>query len=308
MVYGTLDRPTHQHTHTPTPQAAYTFAAQRAALLQGGVHIPHSQLLAAAAAQAEAAARAMLLEGRALPAPVVDAILQGRLSRRLGLMLSPPAAATTPAVASPALQPAPAAQDKSALLKQMLFGAGGGGGGGGLGLGLGMGHQQPQPRPQRQQQQQQQSKIEDREVARVLQGMAQEEAATAARRRRWKAPLLFERLRGSYEQETGDSRPGAGALTRRLRALLYGLAGVEGVVGEEALLADDTCVLYVFVVWCQGCVRGRSMLKCQWTDHPNKTGRWWRWRRCRCCSGRPSWTGAGGRVRLGLMNGWPFLP
>jgi hypothetical protein len=287
------DPPSSHPTNTPTPQAAYTFTAQRAALLQGGVHIPHSQLLAAAAAQAEAAARAMLLTARGLPAPVVDAILQGRLSRRLGLMLSPPAAATTPAPAAPAPQPAPAAQDKSALLKQMLFGAGGGGGSaGGLGLGLGLGNQQPP-------QQQQQSKNEDREVARVLQGMAQEEAAAAARRRRWKAPLLFEWLRGSYELETGDSRPGAGALTRRLRALLYGLAGVEGVVREEALLADDTCVLYVFFVLC-GCVRGRSMLKCQRTDHSHKTGRWWRWRRCRCCSGRPSWTGAGGKVCL-----WP---
>lgn len=200
------------------------------------MHIPHAQLLAAAAAQAEAAARAALLEGRGLPEQVVDAILQGRLSRRLGLMLSPRPPPAPQAVAPASPQAAAAAQDKSALLKQMLFGAGGGG------LGLG----QPQ----------QQAKAakdgEDRAMARVLAGMAQEEAAAVARRRRWKAPLLFERLRGSYEllaagedEEEGEgaARPGAAALTRRLRALMYGLAGVEGgPVREETLLADDTYV------------------------------------------------------------------
>ena len=87
-------------------------------------------------------------------------------------------------------------------------------------------------------------------MARVLEGMAAEEATLAARRRTWKAPLLFERLRGSYEALGGETsssssnsmRPGAVALTRRLRALLYGLVGVQGAVREEALLADDTCV------------------------------------------------------------------
>jgi hypothetical protein len=152
-------------------------------------------------------------------------------------------------VPSPAPDPAPApaltlAQEKEKALKQMLFG----GGAGGLGLGMGMMGLGASQQQQQQQQQQKKEKEgeEEKEVARVLEGMAAEEAALAARRRTWKAPLLFERLRGSYEAEAGAGgssvRPGAVALTRQLRALLYGLVGVQGAVREEVLLADDTCV------------------------------------------------------------------
>lgn len=169
------------------------------------------QLLDAAAAQGEAAARERLL-GRGLPAFVVEAMLEGRLPRRLGLMLSS-SAPVAPVAEAPALT---VAQEKERALKDMLFGL------------------------QRRQQQQR----EETETARVLRGMAEEERAQAARRRTWKAPLLFERMRGSGGNDDGKDRPGAAALTRRLRALLYGLVGMQGSVPvrEEVLLADDTCV------------------------------------------------------------------
>ncbi len=217
------------------------------------MHIPLHQLLPAAAAQAEAAVRETLLRGRGFPEPLVDAILQGRLGRRLGLMLSPPPVASVmpaPSPAPPVPQPAlSAAQEKEKALKQMLFG--GGGGLGGLKLGSSSPAPPAPPPPQQGE--------EDKAVARVLEGMAAEEAALAARRRTWKAPLLFERLRGSYEglgseaggrSSSSSARPGAVALTRRLRALLYGLVGVQGAVREEVLLADDTCV------WMDGWMDG----------------------------------------------------
>lgn len=268
--------PRAQHQISTNMQAAYALTAPKEALLPLLPLPDCRQLLDAAAAQGEAAARERLL-GRGLPAFVVEAMLKGRLPRRLGLMLSSSApAAAAVAAEAPALT---VAQDKERALKDMLFGF------------------------QRQQQQR-----EETGTAWVLRGMAEEERALAARRRTWKAPLLFERMRGSGGSDDGKDRPGAAALTRRLRALLYGLVGMQGSVLEEVLLADDTCVrmcTHTYILWVWTLLTLLTHLSSYRTCL--HTGRWWRWHRCQCCSGRPSWTRAraAGKVRPSCLAPMP---